>query len=199
MKVKLTRKKIYFSHDAKNLWLRLHNEIENDMKPGGSLYDVKDYGSKLAENIARVAALFHHFEQFEGDISAETLERAIRVCYWYTDEFIRIFSQSQIPQEVVDANILENFLVTYCIQTNSLEPIRLQYLLQEGPHSIRKRDRRNAALNVLARQGKLTVMKIGRKMCVMLNQNYFASAMNGMLPHQPQAYQGWTTQGRWGA
>jgi hypothetical protein len=35
----------------------------------GTLSDFKDYASKMAENMARVAALLHYFNGDDGDIS----------------------------------------------------------------------------------------------------------------------------------
>lgn len=47
-------------------WVQVANEIERQMGPGGYFEACPDHGSKLAENVARVAALIHLFENEKG-------------------------------------------------------------------------------------------------------------------------------------
>jgi hypothetical protein len=68
-----TRQILTFSYEAKEAWINSRNKVEAELRPDGSLSDVKDAASKLANNAARVAALFHRIEGETGDISEETV------------------------------------------------------------------------------------------------------------------------------
>jgi hypothetical protein len=68
-----TRQILTFSYEAKEAWINSRNKVQAELRPDGSLSDVKDAASKLANNAARVAALFHRIEGETGDISEETV------------------------------------------------------------------------------------------------------------------------------
>jgi hypothetical protein len=59
----------------------------------GYLSNMKDYASKMAENMARIAALLHYFEGRNEDISIKAVEAAIQISAWYVDEYKRLFSK----------------------------------------------------------------------------------------------------------
>ncbi|ASN99431.1 DUF3987 domain-containing protein [Escherichia coli] len=58
-----------FSAEAERHWIEFYNQVESEMRMIGLLYDFKDYASKMAENMARLAALLHYFSGDGGDIS----------------------------------------------------------------------------------------------------------------------------------
>ena len=66
----------------------------------GTLSDFRDYASKVAENMARVASLLHYFNGNDGDISLSAVEDAVKITTWYVNEYIHIFSK---PQELTPA------------------------------------------------------------------------------------------------
>ena len=56
---------------AKKIWVQFYNSLETGLKPGlGQWIDVKDIASKASENAARLAALFHLFEEKSGHINS---------------------------------------------------------------------------------------------------------------------------------
>lgn len=152
------KKLIQFSSEAVERWVQIANEIELEIKPGGRFFEAGDHASKLADNIARVAALFHCFEEFQGDISLETLNDAIRVCFWYSDEFLRLFVPP--PQEQVDALLLNEWLNR--IRERGERFVRKNHVLQYCPGSIRKKDRLGRALEVLEGYGFVSMLVDGR-------------------------------------
>ncbi|MEI7000729.1 DUF3987 domain-containing protein, partial [Klebsiella pneumoniae] len=70
-------------------------QVETEMRLLGFLSDFKDYASKIAENMARIAALLHYFNGDEGDVSLTAAEAAIEISAWYVDEYIKLFSKQQ--------------------------------------------------------------------------------------------------------
>lgn len=167
-----TRQTLSFSWDAKDYWVRIYNDVESQIGLGGYLSDVKDYASKAAENVARVAALFHFFEGNQGDISRDSIDRACRVCDWYLREFKRLFSPPlQIPVEQVDAMLLDTWLWQN-YWDRGCTWIKKNDLRQRAPNALRSKSRLDAALDTLLSQGKITYGNLGKTICV-CKPNYF--------------------------
>ena len=62
-----------FSAKAKAQWIKFHDDVERELAPGGEMTETRDVASKAADNVARLAALFHLFEQGSptGQIGSE--------------------------------------------------------------------------------------------------------------------------------
>ena len=149
---------VRFSQAAVHRWLSIFNGVESEIRPGGRYFGIGDHASKLADNIARVAALFHFFEKRSGDIAVETLEAAIDVCFWYSDEFLRMFSSP--PQEEIDAKKLDAWLQ---LKRESRERfVPKNSILKLGPNQLRDVKRLDPAIEVLVAQGKVLLSKFGK-------------------------------------
>jgi hypothetical protein len=109
-----------------------------------------------------MAAHFHWFEGFEGDISRETLELAINTCFWYSNEFVRLFVPP--PQEVVDAHELCGWF--HQIQMSGQRYVRKNHIRQYGPNRVRDRRRLQAALDLLHVDGRIFFFTLGKVTCV---------------------------------
>lgn len=112
----VTRQVLEFSDDAIARWIQMINTTEMMLQPWGYLNDIKDFASKAMEITGRIAAILHHFNQEQGKISVDTLNRALQIVEWHLHEFKRLFSpQYRAPQEQIDALSLERYLQThYC-------------------------------------------------------------------------------------
>lgn len=147
-----------FSREAAKKWVSVFNEIELAIGPGGRYFGMGDHASKLADNIARVAALFHFFEKGSGDISLEILDAAIEVCFLYSDEFLRLFSI--LPKEQVDAQKLDEWLQG---KRNSGERlVAKNSILKYGPKDVRDVKYLNPAIEVLLGEGRILLAKVGK-------------------------------------
>lgn len=146
---------VRFSQEAAQRWINIFNAIESEIKPGGRYFGMGDHASKLADNIARVAALFHFFEKSGGDIGLETLEAAVDVCFWYSDEFLRMFVS--LPQEEVDAHELDAWLQVK--RESGERVVAKNSILQKGPNQLRKVKRLDPAIDVLLAQGKILLSR----------------------------------------
>lgn len=168
------RKTLKFSFEAQQRWQSVYNCVELSLGAGGYLSDINDFGSKFAENVARMAALFHRFERYEGDeISLETLDRAGTICEWYLGEFKRLFSPPPpFPQEQLDAASLEQWLRSYRQGYDTLV-LKKNCALQSGPNPVRNRNRLNAALDVLVLRGVLSISAFKKTQYIHLNPNLF--------------------------
>lgn len=159
------RQTVQFSPEASERWLDIFNAIESAINKGGRFEGFGDHASKLADNISRVAALFHLFEGFDGDVSLQTLEFAVELCLWCSDEFKRIFA---IPkQEEIDAVQLNIWFDRY--RSKGLDYVYKNDVLQRGPNKLREKERLDRALSVLRDQGKIDFSRSGRARHIELN------------------------------
>ena len=146
---------VRFSPAAIQRWVNVFNMVESEIGSGKRYFDMGDHASKLADNVARVAALFHFFEKRNGDIAVETLEAAIDICFWYSDEFLRMFSSP--PQQEVDAQELDAWLQLK--RETGDRFVTKNSILQKGPSQLRKVKRLDPAIEVLAAQGRVLLLK----------------------------------------
>ena len=170
---KREKKTIGFSAAASERWLWIFNYIESEIRLGGRFSGAGDHASKLAENIARVAALLHYFEFGDGAISLETLEVAISVCFWCSDEFLKVFIPP--PQEETDAIELNAWLQ---LHRNSCQRyIPKNQIRQFGPGKLRDKQRLERALEILAGRGGVSIFRQGKTTVVDL----FPGMMSGVV------------------
>ncbi|UCQ53887.1 DUF3987 domain-containing protein [Edwardsiella tarda] len=157
---------LHFSPDAGQKWIAFYNEVETEMRLIGFLSDFKDYASKVAENMARIAALLHYFNGDEGDISLTAVDAAIEISSWYVNEYIKLFSK---PQEVnivnADADELYWWIKEYC-NRNFIPYMRKNTILQNGPDRFRKCSKANELLSILYYQGKISAYKKGKTLFI---------------------------------
>lgn len=83
-----SRKIIDFTSTAKVRWQEIFSLIESSMKEHDLYYHSRAHGSKLMENITRVAAIIHTFEKYEGDISVHVLDYAHALCTCYSKDYL---------------------------------------------------------------------------------------------------------------
>jgi len=147
-----------FTPEAITLWYQLINEIEQQMLPGGRFFDCHDHASKLSDIIARVAALIHLFEQYEGDISASTLAAAIEFCGPLSDHFRQIL----IPpsQEVLDAQRLLEWINEQ--RSYNIRGVSHNHIRQYGPGELRNKQRLRDAINILVDKNEIRLYMDGK-------------------------------------
>ena len=136
---------VEFSPDAQNLFIAYSNYAEREMAHGGRYAYAGDHGSKLAENVARLAALMHFFEGFEGSISVDLLKVAIHIVDEASRDFMNVFAKD--PEHVSDAKLFLDMMERKRVAGR----YRLErgYALSCAPLRMRKVDRFNRALSFL--------------------------------------------------
>ena len=163
-----------FSPEAQDRWIIVSNTIESELNPGRYYCGVKGYAAKIADNLARMAGLFHLFQGGKGPIPLETLEQAVTVMMWYTEEFVRLFSPpTPVPQDQIDAAQLEIYFAQQVMRTNGLSNIKRSHVLQYGPNPLRVKARLSVVLDVLYASGKISLMQVGKTCWIILNPAYF--------------------------
>jgi hypothetical protein len=162
------------SAHARQIWIDAFNQIESQMQPGGQLAAVSGYASKIGENAARIAAIFHWFEGKEGKIDAEEINNALMICRWHTDEYLDCFRPpSPIPLECRDADTLERWLAEN-VWNKGRAQIRKNEILQFGPNQIRTKLRLDNAISVLIGGNKVRItLSSNKTKIVELNPSLF--------------------------
>jgi hypothetical protein len=81
---------ILLSKSAKAKWVDFFNQVEAGLANPTEWGNITDFASKAAENVSRLACLFHLFEGHYGDIESIHIEQAIEVMLWHMQETKRI-------------------------------------------------------------------------------------------------------------
>lgn len=165
---RLAPKVVTFDQRARDVWVKFHDEVEEQL--GGEDYfsDIKDVASKAAENAARLACCFHVFSTDmpnpgePSQINQRTMLDACAVMRWYLDEAVRFGQVSGLTKEVQDAELVEQFLVaqTKLILRGKLDSNKLTVnrVRQHGPGSLRGEAKDiDAAIETLRDHGRIIV------------------------------------------
>ena len=158
-----------FSADAKLAWIEYHNHIENLLRLGGQLSDVRDVASKSADNAARIATLFEVFQNPTSTIiSKESFACAQAITAWHLSESVRFFGQFSMPPETLKMVQLDQWLINYCNQ-NKVLVILKSVVLQYGPGQLRKKNVLDPTLQDLASKYRIRVFNNGKTQCIEIN------------------------------
>lgn len=172
--------------DAKVLFVSLLNHIEQLIQPQKNLSDIHDFASKTGEIMLRIAALLHHFGKQPGEITCDTLRRAMEIVNFHLIEFQRIFSpEYQIPQHQTDAESIINHLNRLAWKNGLAFVPKNEIYRRTG---IRNHTRFNTALDFLIQQGIVAINRIlpSKTFYIFLNQAYFQQLNAAQLISNPQ-------------
>ena len=138
-----------FSPEASAEWFSIYNWIERQIRSGGRYEGAGDHASKLSSNIARVAAVLHYFEGFEGKISHETLMIAWTICEDASLNYLKWFVPP--PREIQDAIELNKWFDRW--RNQGMHTIPKNYARKYCPNALRSEGRFYMALDALKQQG----------------------------------------------
>lgn len=154
-KLGLSRTVLNFSREASAEWVNFANFVEEQIRPGGYFERAADHASKLAENVARVAAVMSYFEYGDVAISHECLLDAIDYCMRCSIDFKKLFVSATKEEREAETLLLwlnEKF-------DDGVTRIRASELMNAGPNATRKKARLELALDFLKDRGKIEVWR----------------------------------------
>ncbi|NND81299.1 MAG: DUF3987 domain-containing protein [Gammaproteobacteria bacterium] len=170
-----------FTGEAKALWVKFHDDVEAELLPSGELVDVKDIASKAADNVARLACLFHVFENGDASpIGKESIMQAGQIVHWHLQEAHRFIGEMVLSPEQSNAAKLDRWLVAYCDQRREAELPRRTIQQYVTPTNLRKGRTLDAALERLADANRLAIREDGRKSTVVINPHLLNEVNNGL-------------------
>jgi putative DNA primase/helicase len=123
--------------------------------------------SKAADNVARLAALFHLYEwPGEGEVQKQFVEAAIEIVTWHLYEAKRFFNQIATPEHIDNAIKLDSYILRYCRDHKS-NMVQKNYLLQHS--AIRNKKLLNDALDELIDSNRIRIILDDRTNIIEVN------------------------------
>lgn len=161
------------SPEAKGAWVAFHDAIEAKLRTGGELYDVRDVASKIADNAARLAALFQFFcsncsSSSVAGVRAEDIESAIPIVAWHLNESRRFFGELTSPAELTDPAKLDAWLLKYCHE-HKVSHVSTRTVLQYGPTKLRRKAELLAAAGELVSLYRVRIFGEGNRTIIEMN------------------------------
>jgi putative DNA primase/helicase len=157
------------SADAKRGWVRFHDDVERDIGARGELRHVRDVAAKVAENAARMGALFHAFDRgTAGQIGAEQIERTGRIVAWHLTEARRLCESIDVPAPLAAAIKLDAWLRAEALAIASGR-IPTRRIRQYGPAAVRDDIGFQAAMRELEHRGRARFERDGKQRLIVLN------------------------------
>jgi len=157
------------SPEAKAAWVAFHNEVEEELRPGRDMAETRDVASKAADNAARLAGLFHVFENGPaGHVGIDHMETAASVITWHLYEARRFLGEIALPVAMTNALKLDEWILRYC-RENGVSRISTRNIQQWGPGCTRDRKALHSALEELVDAARVRVVKDGRRILVEVN------------------------------
>ncbi|MEJ1381088.1 MAG: DUF3987 domain-containing protein [Candidatus Sedimenticola sp. (ex Thyasira tokunagai)] len=156
--------------DTKSAWVIFHDAIENELRSGGELHDVRDVASKTADNAGRIATLFQHFEHSAGGaISLAAFAGASRIAAWHLHEARRFYGELALPEEQADAVRLDKWLLDYCRREKTNIVPRRDVQRNVTPGHLRRKAALDVALVELVEAERVRLVQKGRRKEIHIN------------------------------
>jgi len=158
-----------FSAQAREAWVYVHDRIELGLAAGGGFEAVREVAAKAAENVVRLAALFHVLEHGPvGAIGVDHVLGAEQVVCWHLHEARRLLAALDTPPALAVAIRLDNWLRNEArLSGDSRIPTTRIY--QYGPACVRDSRELKAALATLTERGGARPETRGRRRYVAVN------------------------------
>jgi putative DNA primase/helicase len=155
------------SPEAKEVWIDFHNQVEMELRVGGDMVDARDVASKAADNVARLAALFHLYEwHSDGQINADLVSAATVIVTWHLYEAKRFLNQIATPVHINNAMKLDAYILRYC-KEHKTNQINKNHVRRNG--SIRDKKVLDEAISELVEANRIRVVIDDRTSIVQVN------------------------------
>lgn len=158
------------SPEAQANWISIANFYESTVQPGGPFCESKEFASKAAENIARIAAVLHAFLYDNSDeISPETLKYANDLFYYYGNQHLMSFARAH-PFNEDQRNAMDLCAWIYAtLSGKRWNYVTKAYVLQYGPNRLRNKAKLDLLLEYLAASFQITIWKQGKRTLICQN------------------------------
>ncbi len=142
---------------AFDVWRRLHDDVEHELRGQGEFHDLCDFGAKTAEQAARIACVLHVFEHGPvGEIGTDAMESGALLALWHLSEARRTLALIGHSGEVAEAQMLLDWLLEQPVLRTAGDVLRL------GPYALRDKERRDRALAKLFEHGLVREQRAGK-------------------------------------
>jgi putative DNA primase/helicase len=157
------------SPPAHAAWVQAHDRIERALAAGGDFADIRDVAAKAAENVARLASLFHVLTHGPGGVvNADGIDAAANVIGWHLHEARRLLSDLDTPSDLVAAIRLDAWLIAEARRSGD-HRIPTPRVYQFGPGCVRDAKALKAALALLIERSRARMEEDGKRRFVVVN------------------------------
>lgn len=166
-KGKLTPAMLTLSADAKQAWVAFHDAVETELANGGELFDLRDVGSKAADNVVRMAALFHVFAGSVGPIDSGCIKSAVQIVAWHLTEAKRFLGELAMPPDLANPMRLESWLLEWC-KRKQTDKVATRDVRRNGPCGLRDKIVIVNAIKELVELGRVRLVADGKKKLIQI-------------------------------
>ncbi|MBL8256432.1 MAG: DUF3987 domain-containing protein [Pseudoxanthomonas mexicana] len=152
------RRTLKFGAESSRAWIAYFNYVESNIRAGGRYEKTGDHASKLADNVARIAAGLHVLEGFEGEIGLDCLLCAIVLCDEASKDYLEHLASKD--EDEIEAVAFKDWLVQKYVSKRT-SWIEVNRLLQFAPNRMRSAKRIHRYLEILERDEYLVVWPPG--------------------------------------
>ncbi|MGM0857473.1 MAG: YfjI family protein [Pseudomonadota bacterium] len=148
-----------FTAPAQKLWRDLYGHIARECREDALYAHAYGHANKLMDNISRVAAILHTFENedYRSEISVNELSYAYKLCRHYSRHYLTYIAGT--PKVVTLANDLVRAIRKYGTLNNLASQDRYTFTVsmikQRAIPSLRDHDNFDQALSLLSRLGHI--------------------------------------------
>lgn len=162
------------SPPAHTAWVQAYDRIERELASGGSYAPIRDVAAKAAENIARLAALFHMLDHgATGSIDQACVDSASQIVRWHLEEARRLLGDLDAPPSMAAAIRLDTWLREEAMRTGDGR-IPTTRVYRFGPGCVRDNKELKDAVAMLAEHGRARIEEEGRRRFVVVNPALYA-------------------------
>ena len=141
-----------FEPSAQKAWEEIHDEIELRIGSDEEYANLKDFSSKQANNVARLAALLSYFIEGECAIKKEYVENAWSLCEWYMQQATKLFGNEDGYYEA----LLLSWLRREFDETD-VDYVRFNSIRNSGPNKLRKGKLLEKVIDRLEKEGVIDI------------------------------------------
>ncbi|EMB6256477.1 YfjI family protein [Serratia sp. PF2-63] len=141
-----------FEHSAQYAWEDIYNQIESRIGPDEEYANMNDFASKLANNVARLAALLSYFSEGECPVKRHYVESAWSLCEWYMQQAVNIFGN--------EGGYYEALLLAWLHREYSRtgrNHVRYNDIRRFGPNALRKGKLLDRVIDSLEREEAIEI------------------------------------------
>jgi hypothetical protein len=107
----LAPRSLRFSSEARAVWIKFANHIEEKLAPGGELESIRGLAAKLPEHAARLAAVMSWWvDNAAMQVGLEAMAGGIELAQHYADEALRLQMAGGVNAEIAEAEKLRVWL-----------------------------------------------------------------------------------------
>lgn len=134
---------------AKAKWVEYYNDNERKLAKDKELGQIAGYGSKLPEQVIRIAGcLSYYFDPDSIVINEKYVSSAIEIADYYASEYLRLNESALIDPNLIQAQKLWDW-----ISKRKIKLIYLMPIYQGGPGSLRSKAVAKQAVLILEEHG----------------------------------------------